>query len=142
MPEFSFNSNDKLNTCHPLLQKLFREVIKNDDCTIIEGHRGKSRQNELYNQDPPKTEHQWPNSGHNNMPATAVDAGPYIPGKKIPWKEPEQFYFFAGKVLAKARELGIKIRWGGDWDRDNDVKDQKFMDLDHFELLDAGKGDW
>lgn len=137
MPEFSLKSNDKLNTCHSLLQELFREVIKDDDCTIIEGHRGKARQNQLYQAGDSKV--QWPDGKHNAMPSEAVDAGPYFPGKGIPWNESAQFYFFAGKVIAKARELGIKLRWGGDWDRDNDVKDQRFNDLVHFELLSTEK---
>ena len=44
-------------------------------------------------------------------------------------------------MKGKADELYIagkmkhRIRWGGDWDGDTDVKDQKFMDLPHFELI-------
>ena len=33
-----------------------------------------------------------------------------------------------------ANRLEIPIRWGGDWDMDTYVKDQKFKDLPHFEL--------
>lgn len=138
MPEFSLKSNDKLNTCHPLLQALFREVVKDDDCTIIEGHRAKARQNQLFSEG--KSKLQWPNGKHNTMPSMAVDVGPCFPGKGIPWKEPAQFYFFAGKVIGKARQLGIKLRWGGDWDGDNDVMDQRFNDLVHFEFLSTEKG--
>ena len=41
---------------------------------------------------------------------------------------------FAGYVQGVAEQLGIKIRWGGDWDSDFDFKDQTFNDLVHFEL--------
>ena len=41
----------------------------------------------------------------------------------------------AGLVLGIAAVFGIKIRWGGDWDSDNDLNDQKFMDLAHFEEI-------
>jgi peptidoglycan L-alanyl-D-glutamate endopeptidase CwlK len=31
--------------------------------------------------------------------------------------------------------LGVKLRWGGNWDRDGEpVTDQDFQDLVHFEL--------
>jgi hypothetical protein len=29
----------------------------------------------------------------------------------------------------------LKLRWGGDWDMDTEVKDNKFDDLVHFELV-------
>ena len=31
--------------------------------------------------------------------------------------------------------MGIKIRWGGDWDSDTQVNDNKFDDLVHFEEI-------
>jgi hypothetical protein len=30
--------------------------------------------------------------------------------------------------------MGIKIRWGGDWDMDTETKDNNFDDLVHFEI--------
>jgi hypothetical protein len=30
--------------------------------------------------------------------------------------------------------MGINLRWGGDWDQDWEVKDNKFDDFPHFEL--------
>ena len=132
MPDFSFTSKERLATCHPDLQRLFNAVIKEVDCTIIEGHRGEERQNRFFLEGGSKVE--WPDSKHNKVPSEGVDAGPYIWGKGLSW-EPKQCYYFAGIVKAKASELGIKIRWGGDWDGDNDVNDQKFNDLGHFELI-------
>lgn len=133
MPKFSLKSNDRLNTCHPLLQELFREVVKDDDCAVIEGHRSRRRQNQLFKAG--KSKVRFPDGKHNVMPSEAVDVAPWFPKKRIPWNEPAQFYFFAGNVKAKARELGIRIRWGGDWDGDGDVMDQNFNDLAHYELL-------
>jgi len=137
MPKFSLKSQDRLNTCHPLLQELFREVVKDDDCSIFEGHRNRRRQNEFFRQG--KSRVKWPDGKHNVMPSMAVDAGPWLEKKGIPWDKPKQFYFFAGKVRAKARELGIQVRWGGDWDGDGDVTDQQFNDLPHWELLSTEK---
>jgi peptidoglycan L-alanyl-D-glutamate endopeptidase CwlK len=133
MPKFSLKSEDRLSTCHPLLQELFQEVIKTDDCAIIEGHRNRRRQDQLFRQG--KSTKKWPNGKHNTVPSQAVDVAPWFPKKRIPWDEPENFYYFAGKVKAKARELGIQIRWGGDWNSNNDVTDQTLHDLPHFELL-------
>jgi len=31
--------------------------------------------------------------------------------------------------------MDISIRWGGDWNMDTYVKDQRFNDLPHFELV-------
>lgn len=137
MPSFSDSSDKKLDTCHPLLQLLFREVVKEDDCTIICGHRSKPEQDKCYKGGLSKKA--WPDSNHNQLPSLAVDVGPYLPRIKIPWDRPEQFYFFAGKVIVKARQLGIKVRWGGDWDGDRDLKDQRFHDLPHWELLSTEK---
>ena len=61
----------------------------------------------------------------------AVDVCPY----PIDWNNKERFYHFAGYVKGIADSMGIKIRWGGDWDGDTVFDDQSFHDLPHFELL-------
>jgi len=136
MPRFSSRSNSQLDTCHPLLQKLFREVVKDDDCAVVEGHRNRRRQNLLYQQG--KSKLKWPCGKHNVMPSMAVDVAPWV-GGEIPWGDRHQFYYFAGKVKARAAHMGIKVRWGGDWDGDGDVSDQAFNDLAHWELLSTEK---
>ena len=60
----------------------------------------------------------------------ALDVCPY----PIDWNDKDRFYNFAGLVKGIAISMDIKIRWGGDWDGDNDLKDQTFFDLPHFEL--------
>ena len=42
--------------------------------------------------------------------------------------------FFGGLVTGLAKQKGIPLRWGGDWDGDNNFKDNRFDDLVHFEL--------
>jgi hypothetical protein len=129
MPKFSTASIEKLNTCHPDLIRLFTEVVKHYDCTILCGQRGQAEQDEAFRTG--KSQLVWPNSKHNQRPSLAVDVAPY----PIDWKDRERFYHFAGFVKAMAITMGIKIRHGGDWDGDNDLKDQNFFDLPHFELL-------
>ncbi len=44
-----------------------------------------------------------------------------------------RFYYFAGFVMGTAAAMGVRLRWGGDWDGDTELDDQKFRDLVHFE---------
>jgi peptidoglycan LD-endopeptidase CwlK len=128
MANFGRASTRRLDTCHPDLQKVFNEVIKIVDCSILCGHRNKEDQNEAVRQGRSKVS--WPRGKHNTTPSEAVDVAPY----PIDWQDRERFYFFAGVVLAVARQQGVDIRWGGDWNSNNDFKDQTFFDLPHFEL--------
>ena len=135
MPKFSKRSQERLDTCDKQLQRLFNEVIKHYDCTILEGARPKDRQNELFRQG--KSKLTWPNSKHNlthfNQLSQAVDVVPY----PIDWNDWNRFYHFAGFVKGVAASMGIKIRCGVDWDGDNDFKDQSFHDAPHFEIVEA-----
>lgn len=112
-------------------------MIKEHDCAIIEGHRARRRQNQLFRDK--KSKVKWPNSKHNRMPSMAVDVAPWMDGEGIPWEDNRRFYGFAQNVLDTAARLGIKIRFGGDWDMDGDYNDQEFKDLCHFELLSTEK---
>ena len=129
MPEFGARSKVNLGECHIDLQKLFKKVVENYDCSVIEGYRSKEEQNTAF--DAGKSKLQYPKSKHNRQPSLAVDVCPY----PIDWENSNKFYHFAGYVLKTADELNIKIRWGGDWDGDGDFKDQNFHDLPHFELI-------
>lgn len=129
MPSFGTKSKMNLGSCHPDLQRLFNEVIKYYDCSILEGHRNEERQTKLYAEG--KSKVQFPNSKHNSFPSRAVDAVPY----PIDWDDTRRFYMFVGIVRGIASQLGINIRCGADWDGDLEVKDQNFHDLPHFELI-------
>ena len=129
MPAFSEKSLAKLATCHPLLQRVFHEVIRDFDCTVIEGHRNKDRQNQMVAEG--KSQVRWPNGKHNTVPSRAVDVTPY----PIVWDDRERQTLFAGYVLATAKAMGVDLRWGGDWDRDTEVRDNTFDDLVHFEIV-------
>ena len=128
MPRFSKRSKQRLSTCDERLQKLFKEVVKEFDCTIIEGYRNKAKQDSAYNSGHSKV--RYPNGKHNKTPSVAVDVAPY----PIDWKDRERFNYFAGYVLGVASQMGYKVRWGGDWDMDTEVDDNKFDDLVHFEI--------
>lgn len=125
---FSKRSKAALDSAHPDLQKLFNEVIKIIDCTIIYGHRTQEEQEEQFRLG--HTSLHYPKSKHNQLPSLAVDVVPY----PIDWHDRERFIYFAGIVKGVAEQLGIKMRWGGDWDNDNELRDQTWMDLPHYEL--------
>lgn len=129
MRTFGTQSAAKLATCHPDLQKVFNFVIGHYDCTVLEGHRGQEAQDEAFRRGTSKLK--WPNGNHNKTPSLAVDVLPY----PIDWKDLDRMRLFAGFVLGAASAMGIKLRWGGDWDGDRDMKDQTFHDLPHFELV-------
>ena len=128
MPKFGRKSKERLNTCDSNLQKVFNEVIKHVDCSVLEGHREKDRQNKLYKEG--KTKVKYPNGRHNRQPSSAVDVTPY----PVDWKDRERQTLFAGFVFGVASQMGINLRWGGDWDQDFQVVDNRFDDFPHFEL--------
>lgn len=126
--KFSPTSRRNLDECHADLRRLFEEVLEIHDCAITTGFRSQQQQNIEFESGRSKLK--YPESKHNRRPSLAVDAVP-VP---INWNDREKFYYFAGIVKGVAAQLGIKIRWGGDWDGDNDLHDQTFFDLVHFEL--------
>ncbi|MFC1537143.1 M15 family metallopeptidase [Pseudomonadota bacterium] len=121
MPHFGKSSTRRLASCHNDLQRLFNEVIKERDCSILCGFRCEVEQDEAYQSG--KSKVMWPNSNHNSNPSMAVDVAPY----PIDWDDLERFDEFADFVKAKADEMGIAVRWGGDF--------SSFYDGPHWEIV-------
>lgn len=144
MNRYSKRSSERLQQCHRDLQTIFSVVLQSWDNTILTGHRTKEEQTKVFVSG--ESELQWPLSKHNKKPSMATDVSPYPIPKK--WgegnrNEYEKFRYFAFFVLGVADALyhaGVishRLRWGGDWDGDKDVNDQKFNDLVHFELIEV-----
>lgn len=129
MPRFSKRSRENLETCDPDLQRLFHAVIAGFDITVLCGHRTQVEQMKAYHEG--RTQRKWPESLHNQNPSRAIDVCPY----PIDWEDRERFTLLAGYVLGIAETVGIRIRWGGDWNRNMEVGDNRFDDLPHFELI-------
>lgn len=133
---YSKTSLRKLETCDKRLQRLFLEVSKHADVTIVCGYRSNEDQAEAFYKK--KSKVKPGDSKHNKNPSLAVDAVPaHVP--KL-WAKGEdgsklEFIAFAALVLSTAARLGIKVRWGGDWDMDGDYDDQTFNDYAHWELI-------
>ncbi len=128
--KFSERSASRLATCDKRLQDLFNAVIADGhDCTIIEGHRGQEAQDEAFRTG--RSKKRWPTGKHNSLPSQAVDVMPY----PIDWANRAQHIAFAKVVFAKAEEMGIKVRWGGDFNMDGDWTNDGLIDRPHWELL-------
>ena len=128
MPKFGTRSRNALHSCDEKLIKVFNEVIKTVDCSVLEGHRNQSKQDKYY--EAGKSKVKYPSGRHNKQPSMAVDVAPY----PIDWDDRERFHLFAGFVLGIAKSMGINLRWGGDWNQNWFVDDNKFDDFPHFEI--------
>lgn len=126
---FSKASQHRLDQCDERLQEIFTIADKVCSCSIITGARNEVEQEEMYRTGRSKV--RFPNSKHNLSPSLAVDAAPY----PIDWNDRERFTLFAGLVLGIAHERGVKLRWGGNWAMDWNVKNNTFDDLVHFEIV-------
>lgn len=131
MPKFGEQSLKRLDTCDERIQKVLNEVIKHYDFMILEGTRTVEQQQQYYKEGKSKLDGINKKSKHQSYPSLAVDIAPY----PIDWNDSKRFYYLAGLVIATANSMGIKLRWGGDWDSDGDFKDNTFNDLPHFELV-------
>ena len=133
MPQFSQRSLDRISTTHPDLQKVLKEAIINGpDFTIIFGHRGEEDQEKAFREG--KSRLRWPQSKHNQLPSTAVDIAPWTGG--IDWQNINAFRRLASYIMGIADANGVRMRWGGDWDRDWSEEDERSLrDFCHLELL-------
>ena len=103
-------------------------MVKHFDCSVLVGYRGRNEQDTAFESGHSKVK--WPNGKHNKKPSVAVDVAPYA----IDWDDRERFIYFGGFVKGCAFRMDIPLRWGGDWNSDTQLSDNKFDDLVHFEL--------
>ena len=135
MPRFGQRSQIQLDSSHPDIQRICNVVIKIFDFSAICGHRGKESQQIAFKSK--KSKLQFPDSKHNKKPSMALDVAPY----PINWNKKSEFIYLAGhmkmaaQILYDKGEITHVLRSGNDWDNDNDLSDQKFMDIGHLELI-------
>ena len=155
---YGARSLTRLKTTHPLLQRLMRRVGEHFPNTVLEGMRDIEAQRKNVARGVSKTMNSkhligeavdcapdplsWPRAKRLMRRIEGVTEG-LTPDQKTEMmylvttytKEVSRWYYFGGFVLGTAEELGIGVRWGGDWDSDRKLTDQSFDDLPHFELL-------
>lgn len=134
------------------------------DFSIVEGHRLIATQQEYFRRGLTTIDGVNQLGMHNYSPSKAYDLYPWtqkfgtITGhpdqiesiaRKVQHKEEElfeaeirvqkmvygKFYSIAMLHKVAAEKLGIKIRWGGDWNGDGYSLDHTFVDLPHIEYV-------
>lgn len=126
-------SEEKLIGVHPDLVRVVRRAIEitEIDFKVGEGVRTIERQRKLVAEGKSKTLNSRHIPGRDGL-GKAVDLWA-MPDGRVSWEQ-RHYVEMAKHVLTAAQELGIAIRWGGDWDQDGDWRDERFFDGPHFEL--------
>ena len=133
----------RLLLVHPDLQKCTRRTLEIMDIMVDESTiRTIVQQKEFFDKGVSKTmdslhlPRAFPEFG-GQLLVCAVDINPY----PLDFKNKARYIYMAGLFMMAADELYKKgeishgIRWGGDWNRNNDPSDEKFEDMGHFELI-------
>jgi len=124
MPKFGKKSQERLRGVNSELVNVLFELVKIMDVTIIEGVRSQERQDRLVAEGKSKTKFS------KHITGRAVDLAPY----PIDWEDRDRFHYMGGMLRGIAHQMGVKVRWGGDWNGDGETKDNNFDDLVHIEL--------
>ena len=90
------------------------------DLTIVEGLRDEATQRRYVADGKSKTM----NSKH--LVGRAVDIAPLSPAGGVEWDNASHWSMVESAMKQAATELGVKIKWGGDW--------KTFVDKPHWEL--------
>lgn len=137
--KLSARSLSRLEGVHPDLVRIVKRAIEitRQDFSVLEGVRTPERQAELYAQGRSKpgqivtwtmtSNHFKQTDGYGH----AVDLVPY----PLDWGNLRAFDAIAMAMFDAADELGLKIRWGADWDMDGKPREKGESDSPHFELV-------
>ncbi len=120
--------SERLVKVDPKLRSVLEAAGAKWDLIVLETERTPERQQQLVNSGASKTM----DSMHLVQADGLVHAADVAPWP-VDWNDKSRFYYLGGYVLAEADRLGVRVRWGGDWNTNTEVKDQTFNDLDHFE---------
>jgi len=152
-------SKSRIATVHFDLQLLCQHIEDHSlSATVLCGRRGRLNQHKAFQDGTSKVD--WPFSKHNcvdpndpkcedlNGLSEAIDIAPWWLGGRggIPWPENarslkaelrrwKEWYMFMGIIKGISLEMGLRLRFGFDWDGDLSIKDQNFHDLPHIERL-------
>jgi peptidoglycan L-alanyl-D-glutamate endopeptidase CwlK len=128
MPVFGSVSKANLAKCHPKLQSVLKEAIKEIDFKVLDSTRGRHAQERAFATG--KSKARFGQSAHNYVPAIAVDLFP----APYDWNNRAAFKALAVVIMRIANKQGHPLRWGGDWNQDGDKTTSDAWDMPHFEL--------
>lgn len=150
-------SLERLNGIHPDLASVVKRAIEltSQDFSVLEGVRSEWRQRELYGQgrtakelaavgvDPAlakpamqkvtwtlKSNHFKQKDGYGH----AVDLVPY----PLDWNTISKFDAIADAMFKAADDIGVRLRWGADWNQNGRRRERGESDSPHFELGQKG----
>ena len=136
----SKRSLHNLEGVHPSLVAVVKRAIEitKQDFVVIEGVRTQARQDELWAQGRTKpgpivtwtkdaSSHGIGDDGYGH----AVDICPY----PVDWNDLKKFDAIALAMFSAASEVGVRLRWGADWDMDGKPRERGESDSPHFELV-------
>ena len=129
-------SESRLSQADFRLQLIFQLAIRRTkvDFGIACTYRSIEDQKKAFKEGKSKIDGVTQTSKHNALPARAVDYYGWVDGK-MDYTLPVMCYL-AGVIEAVASELGIPVRWGGNWNGDGVILvDQDFDDTPHIELM-------
>jgi len=152
MPEFSSERSSRvINELISPLSAVLLVAIRYIDFSLVQGSRPTAEQKTLFANGQSEldgvnqiSKHQtWdmdniPNGFTKERPlAWAVDIlpAPYVLHGIKAYDDRPRFTQYAGFILGIGADMGVELRWGGDWDGDFSYRNQKFHDLPHIEVV-------
>jgi peptidoglycan L-alanyl-D-glutamate endopeptidase CwlK len=121
-------SKQRLRGVHPDLVAVVERAITLTpvDFTVLEGLRDEARQRELVAAGASRTMRSRHLTGH------AVDLGAWV-GGQVSWDWP-LYHHIARAMFDAADNLGVAMRWGGNWGERYTKQLADFADGPHYEL--------
>jgi hypothetical protein len=107
--------------------KLFESVAGEVDIIVIQGHRTPEEQRKAVAEGKSTTML----SKHLMDPSEAVDVAP----NPLDWNNKESFRKLAAVVIRHASNLGVSIRWGGDFKVRVKGVLREYFDGPHYEIM-------
>lgn len=155
--KLSQKSIERLKGVHPDLVKVVIKAIgiSGQDFMVLEGVRTEQRQRELYGHgrsaddlrakgldpalaQPAAPQVTWTLKSNHFKQADgyghAVDLVPY----PVDWNNTAKFDAIAEAMFKASEELGVRLRWGADWNQNGKRRERGETDSPHFELGQKG----
>jgi peptidoglycan L-alanyl-D-glutamate endopeptidase CwlK len=133
--KLSDRSLERMSGLNPKLINIVLLAIKRTPIDFgvawMGGMRTPQQQKELFDQGFSKCDGYKKLSKHQS--GNAVDLNVFVGSKMVENKE--MLCVIAGVMFSCASELNTELRWGLDWNKNGDIRDNTFNDQYHFELV-------
>ena len=131
----SARSRRNLEGVHPKLVSVVRRALEltDQDFTVVEGLRSLETQKAYVAKGVSKTMksyHLQQKDGYGH----AVDLYPYYNGSVQVEAPFSRYKMISDAMMAAAKELGVVVTWGADWNRDGRTSDHSFIDSPHYQI--------